>query len=107
VAFSPDGHTLATASHDRTVRLWDVTDPTRPTPLGEPLTGHTVTVTEVAFSPNGHTLATASHDQSVRLWELNVDQDIERICAVTRNTLTTDEWQRYVGNDLPYNPPCE
>jgi TIR domain/WD domain, G-beta repeat len=36
VAFSPDGHTLATASGDRTVRLWDLTDPTRPHPLGPP-----------------------------------------------------------------------
>ncbi|MGH3791154.1 MAG: toll/interleukin-1 receptor domain-containing protein, partial [Pseudonocardiaceae bacterium] len=39
VAFSPDGHTLASA--DRTVRLWNVTDLTHPRPLGQPLTGHT------------------------------------------------------------------
>ena len=30
VAFAPDGHTLATASDDQTVLLWDVTDPARP-----------------------------------------------------------------------------
>ena len=30
VAFAPDGHTLATASVDNTVLLWDVTDPARP-----------------------------------------------------------------------------
>ena len=70
VAFAPDGHTLATASFDRTVRLWDLTDRTRPTPLGPPLTGHTSFVDSVAFAPDGHTLATASFDQTVRLWDL-------------------------------------
>ncbi len=41
VAFAPDGRTLATASDDETVLLWDVRDPARPRRLGEPLTGHT------------------------------------------------------------------
>ena len=51
MAFAPDGHTLATASYDRSVRLWDLTDRTRPSPLGAPLTGHTDTVNSVAFAP--------------------------------------------------------
>ncbi|MDQ3761792.1 MAG: AAA family ATPase [Actinomycetota bacterium] len=69
-SFSPDGHTLATASYDRTVRLWDTRDKTNPRPLGQPLTGHTSWVTSAVFSPDGRTLATAGDDQTVRLWDV-------------------------------------
>ena len=74
VALAPDGRTLATASADQTVRLWDLSDRDRPHPLGAPLTGHTGTVWGVAFAPDGRTLATTSADRTIRLWDLS-DRD--------------------------------
>jgi WD40 repeat protein/energy-coupling factor transporter ATP-binding protein EcfA2 len=70
-SFSPDGRTLATASYDNTARLWDISDRSRPKPIGGPLTGHKSWVSSAVFSPDGRTLATAGDDKTVRLWDVS------------------------------------
>ena len=71
VAFTSIGHLLTTAGDDGTVVLWDVSDPTRPRQLGQPLTGHKSSVNAVAFTPDGDMLATGGDDGISILWELS------------------------------------
>jgi WD40 repeat protein len=66
VAFSKDGHTLATGCHDHTVRLWRAADGA----LLKTLSGHGDYVTDLAFSPSGELLASGSYDGTVILWEV-------------------------------------
>ncbi|MGI9099945.1 MAG: WD40 repeat domain-containing protein [Solirubrobacteraceae bacterium] len=75
VAFSPDGRTLASASWDETLRLWDLRTHKQ---LGKPLTGHANRVESVAFSPDGRTLASASTDRTVRLWDVRTHKLLDK-----------------------------
>ncbi|WP_280275796.1 RIP homotypic interaction motif-containing protein [Nocardia wallacei] len=77
VAFSPDGATLATASNDDTVRLWDVRSRK---PVGEPLTSNRV-MSSVAFGPEGTILAAGGADGTVRLWNAHSRQPIGELLS--------------------------
>ena len=66
IAFAPDGRTVATASQDKTIKLWEI----RTGKLLATLKGHQKSATSVAFSPNGKLLATGSDDNTVNLWNV-------------------------------------
>jgi predicted Ser/Thr protein kinase/type II secretory pathway pseudopilin PulG len=65
VQLSPDQTMLATASADRTARLWDARTCR---PLCAPLQ-HAETVNAVAWSPDGLRLATSAANGHIRLWD--------------------------------------
>ncbi|CAM2008204.1 nSTAND1 domain-containing NTPase [Acanthopleuribacter pedis] len=66
VAISPDGATLAGASWDKTLILFDLKSGRQRAILR----GHSSHVVGVAFSPDGTRLASASADHTVRLWDI-------------------------------------
>jgi cytochrome c len=66
LAVSQDGAWLASASWDRTIRLWPLNG-------GEArkLEGHDQNVNGVAFSRDGQSLISVAYDATVRIWPLN------------------------------------
>ncbi|MFE1745917.1 protein kinase [Coleofasciculus sp. H7-2] len=64
VAISPDGQILASGSHDKTIKVWNL----ETGELNITLTGHYYSVYCVAISPDGATFASASNDTNIKIW---------------------------------------
>jgi WD40 repeat protein/serine/threonine protein kinase len=67
LAYTPDGHGLAVAGADGTIKLWTMAQLPQ---LQLVLHGHQGSLTALALSADGDTLATAGADNSVKLWSL-------------------------------------
>ena len=71
VAFSPDVKTVASASQDSSVKLWDVSTKQELSTLK----GHERTVSALAFSPDGKTL-TGAWEGKIILWLAATDEEV-------------------------------
>lgn len=67
ITFSPDGEVIASASFDKTIKLWN----SQSGALLQTLEGHEKGVFDIAFSPDGQKIVSASTDRTIKIWDRN------------------------------------
>ena len=91
VLISSAGGTVASASTDGSIRLWDSTT----SALRKVLRAHADAVTSMAYSTNGQVLVSGSRDLSIKVWDL-----VHQVCkgvlwghldAVTMTAFSSDD----------------
>jgi len=101
VVVSPDGHRLASASDDDTVRILNADTGQS---IGDPLSGHTSYVTNVDFSPDGTRIVSGSGDGTIRLWPALANPD--DLCHKLSANMSHRQWRDRVSPDIDYVAVC-
>lgn len=89
VALSPDGCRAVSASHDRTLRIWDL----ETGQLVRNLQGHTGSVQAVALMPDGHRAISVSHDRTLRVLDLETGQTLRTLDGHTEDQSRFPLWE--------------
>ncbi len=109
IQFNPTLKQMATASNDKTLKIFNVKDPAD---LSEPpitLADNDGFVLVMQFSADGQLIisGTAEGSQNLVSRPSHVDNLVKDICNNVSRNMTQNEWNIYVGKDIPLEKTCQ
>lgn len=112
IRFNHAGTFMATASKDKTVRLWNINQ-LKEQPIV--LSDHKDWVWSATFSPDDEQLLASVHsstetikgvEHTIRAWPTKIPTMANILCSYVKRNLDRDEWDTFAGNDLKYEKTC-
>lgn len=100
---------MATASNDKTLKIFNVKDITDLTEPPVTLTDNEGFVMVINFSPDGKMIVSGTYEGTENLVgrPTHSDNMVKDICTLVSRNLTQDEWNVYVAKDIPIEAACQ
>ena len=99
----PDANLLLSCSYDRSVRIWQLNDPALPAIV---IQDRNHWITALQTGSKGKFFFTGENDGTIRKFDLDPMMMAQDICENLNRNLSTDEWSKYIGEDIPYQKNC-
>ena len=100
LTFSRDDDELASSSYDRTMKLAGFSSQ-EAKPIS--IENHELWVYDILFTPDNTQLISCSADKTIRIVSTENARMAEKLRTMLKRNLTTEEWKKMVGGDIPYN----
>jgi WD40 repeat protein len=99
---------MATAGNDKKLKIFNIKDPADLTEPPVTLTDNEGFVLVMQFSPDGQMIVSGESEVSNNLISRpsHADYLVHDICNMVSRNMTQDEWNIYVGKDIPLEKTC-
>ncbi len=94
---------LVSSSYDGSIRIWDIEN-TEEQPIV--IKNHNGWVNSVEFCEGGKRIISSGKDKTIKVTTIDLKVLAAMVCSSTSRNLTTEEWNKYIGNEIPFQKTC-